>query len=296
MTYSIRRSGFTLIELLVVIAIIAILIALLVPAVQKVREVAARAQCQNNLRQIALGAHDYHDTHKVFPPGFVVTPNRQNYGVFIALLPYIEQGDVYKRWKFTPAGPANWGTLVNGTATAPAATVIQTYLCPTGDGAPDITEDWSGYNMGLTCYLANAGTRSYPEQSKDGIFFQDSNVRATDVLDGTSNTLLFGERNYQQPEVHGCTLNTWDWGAWGAATGVIYDMGDTHGSSRVAINTVCSSTVGQDDRLNAFGSLHADGANFAFADGSVRFLETATDLVTLQALSTRDGQEVATPP
>ena len=128
------------------------------------------------------------------------------------------------------------------------------------------------------------------------MFFENSKVRIKDVLDGSSNTLLFGERNYRQPAVNGCTLDTWDWGAWGAATGVIYDMGDTHGSSRVPINTVCSSTVNQDDRLNAFGSLHGSGANFVFADGSVRFLTTDTNLVTLQALSTRNGNETVTVP
>jgi prepilin-type processing-associated H-X9-DG protein len=123
------------------------------------------------------------------------------------------------------------------------------------------------------------------------MFYENSRVRLRDVRDGTSQTLLFGERTYRQPEVNGCTLDTWDWGAWGAATGVIYDMGDTHGSSRVPINTVCASTVGQDDRLNAFGSMHSGGANFAFADGSVRFIAQDLDLVTLQALSTRDGGE-----
>src|SRR5262249_52891230 len=108
--------------------------------------------------------------------------------------------------------------------------------------------------------------------------------------------LLFGERNYRQPAVNDCTLNTLDWGAWGAASGVIYDMGDTHGSSRVPINTVCSSTVGENDRLNAFGSLHAGGVNFVFADGSVRFLPASLDLVTLQALSTRAKNETVAQP
>src|SRR5262249_2780838 len=160
--------------------------------------------------------------------------------------------------------------------------------CPTGCGSPVLGyENWSGYNMGLTCYLANAGTRSYATESRDGIFFGNSKVRIVEIVDGTSNTLLFGERNYKQPAVNGCTLDTWDWGPWGAATGVIYDMGDTHGSSRVAINSVCSAAVNQDDRLNAFGSLHPGGANFTFADGSVRFVSASIDLVTLQAISTR---------
>jgi prepilin-type N-terminal cleavage/methylation domain-containing protein/prepilin-type processing-associated H-X9-DG protein len=291
------RRGFTLIELLVVIAIIAILIAMLVPAVQKVREAATRAECQNNLKQLALAAHNYHTTLRSFPPGFVTSPARENNGVFIALLPYVEQDSVYKLWKFTPAGSANWGVIANATTTAPAATSVKAYLCSTGCGSPVLGyENWSGYNMGLTCYLASAGTRSYQVQSKDGIFYENSKVRIKDVLDGASNTLLFGERTYRQPAVNNCTLDTWDWGAWGAASGVIYDMGDTHGSSRVPINTACSGTVNQDDRLNAYGSLHASGANFAFADGGVRFLANDTNLVTLQALSTRAGDETVTAP
>src|SRR5262245_47534645 len=106
-----RSAGFTLIELLVVIAIIAILIGLLLPAVQKVREAAIRAECQNNLKQLGLAAHNYHGSQLLFPPGYVTQPVPQNNGVFIALLPYIEQSNVYRTWVFTPAGSQNWGTI-----------------------------------------------------------------------------------------------------------------------------------------------------------------------------------------
>lgn len=290
------RTAFTLIELLVVVAIIGVLIGLMLPAVQKVRAAAAKVQCQNNLKQLATGVHNYHSSQDVLPAGYVTAPVAQNTSVFIALLPYIEQEAISGVWVYTPAGSQNWGTAAQA-ATKGAANTIKTYLCPTGCGTPVFPyENWSGYNMGLTCYLANAGTQSYQIQSKDGIFYENSKVRLPDVLDGTSNTLLFGERSFRQPAVNGCTLDTWDWGAWGAATGVIYDMGDTHGSSRVPINTTCSATVGEDDRLNAFGSLHTGGVNFAFADGSVRFLAETTDVVTLQALSTRAGGEPVTMP
>src|SRR5262245_38170930 len=202
---SAKRLAFTLIELLVVIAIIAILIALLVPAVQKVREAAARAQCLNNLKQVALAAQNYHGSQKMYPPGFVTKPVARNDGVFIALLPYVEQDTVYQKWIFLPAGSQNWGTSATA-STKGAANIVRAFMCPTGCGAVAVTENWSGYNMGLTCYLANAGTRSYQTQSKDGVFFENSTIRVTDILDGSSNTLLFGERNYKERGANGCTV------------------------------------------------------------------------------------------
>src|SRR5262249_41595318 len=159
----------------------------------------------------------------VLPAGYVPGPPARNDGVFIALLPYVEQDSVYKLWKFKPAGTQNWGTVATATTTGPASNVVKTYQCPTGSRAPAFPyENFESHNLGLTCYLANAGTRSYPTEAKDGIFFGNSKIRFQDIVDGTSNTLLFGERNYRQPAVNDCTLNTLDWGAWGAASGVIY--------------------------------------------------------------------------
>src|SRR5437588_2340830 len=167
------RGAFTLIELLGVIAIIAVLIGLLLPAVQKVREAAARLSCSNNLKQLGLAAHNYHDAQSAFPAGYVPGPPATNNGVFIALLPYVEQDNIYKLWVFTPAGQQNWGKA-NGTP-GPAWNVVTTYQCPTGSAAPNFpTENWSGYKFGLTSYLANAGTRSYSVEAKDGIFFGNS--------------------------------------------------------------------------------------------------------------------------
>ena len=205
-----HRLAFSLIELLVVIAIIAVLLALLLPGVQKVRETANRMQCQNHLKQLALAAHDYQLGNEAFPPG---TVSGQCNSVFITLLPYIEQGNLFNVWSFTPAGTANWGT----TPTANASRIIPTFLCPS-DYFPTPTENYDGYNFGWTSYGGNAGTRSYygASQSKDGIFYLDSHVRMQDITDGASNTFLFGERSHLDFNLTsvdpGDDMQTW--GAW----------------------------------------------------------------------------------
>jgi prepilin-type N-terminal cleavage/methylation domain-containing protein/prepilin-type processing-associated H-X9-DG protein len=313
-----RRAAFTLIELLVVIAIIAILIGLLLPAVQKVRDAAARASCENNLKQLGLACHNYHDTNGALPSGYVPDPANSSNGqipwsqgpkatndnVPTSLLPYVEQGNVYKLWSFTPPGTQNWGAL-GSPPTGPAAYVIKTYICPAGYVTPAFPyENFGSWNFGLTSYLANAGTLGYAAGEglpplEDGVFYGNSRTRLTAIADGTSNTLLFGERDYWEPNANGqCNKNVADWGAWGAASGIIYDMGDTTGSSWVSINTLCTGSIIYDQRINAFGSEHAGrgGANFAFADGSVHFLTNSVSLITLQYLSTRSEGEVFTLP
>jgi prepilin-type N-terminal cleavage/methylation domain-containing protein/prepilin-type processing-associated H-X9-DG protein len=213
-----RRPGFTLIELLVVIAIIAILIGLLVPAVQKVREAAARLKCQNNLHQIGIGLHSYHDVNQHFPPGkgpnYVgKVPGAKAYarwGVHAFLLPYIEQDNLYKSIDFTfpPETPGMGGVInfmpayenPNRENAAPCRTKVDLFICPS-DAAP-LPPDWPGQNN----YLGNLGTQHLcdlseklkstiaPNEQANGIFYYLSDVKIADILDGTSNTAMFSEK------------------------------------------------------------------------------------------------------
>jgi prepilin-type N-terminal cleavage/methylation domain-containing protein len=212
---STNRPGFTLIELLVVIAIIAVLIGLLLPAVQKVREAAARAQCLNNLKQIALAAHNNHDATGTFSTGVrlpVDVGGRPAMGttLWVELLPFFEQDNLYKKWDYYD----NRNNVARGRS-ATQAQVIKILLCPS-DPLPEpvwqVTAEssppWCRGFYGLSSYGGNAGRRSvppgdppaFPLMTRDGIFFLDSSVRIADIKDGTSNTFLFGERFHHDAE------------------------------------------------------------------------------------------------
>src|SRR5262245_40758463 len=212
--HSKTRSGFTLIELLVVIAIIAVLIALLLPAVQKVRAAANRMACANNLKQIALAAHNYHDATGQFPTGArlpVDVGGRPTGGttLWVELLPYIEQDNLYKKWDYDD----NRNNVI-GERDATQARVLKLLLCPSDpllEPVSHYTEGivpWSLGFYGLSSYGGNGGKRSttfggapdYPRLTRDGIFFLDSRIRLADITDGTSTTFLFGERVHHDPE------------------------------------------------------------------------------------------------
>jgi prepilin-type N-terminal cleavage/methylation domain-containing protein/prepilin-type processing-associated H-X9-DG protein len=209
------RSAFTLIELLVVIAIIAILIGLLVPAVQKVREAAARIQCNNNLHQIAIGLHNYHDVYKVFPRGKgpsypAPAAAYARWSVHAQMLPFIEQDNLFKSidFNFAPETPGMAGAVAfmppyqnpGRVNAAQSRTKIGMFLCPS-DPAPPIDDFAGGTN-----YLGNLGTQFLcdlseqlpstvaPNETANGIFYYLSAVRLTDIKDGTSSTALFSEK------------------------------------------------------------------------------------------------------
>jgi prepilin-type N-terminal cleavage/methylation domain-containing protein/prepilin-type processing-associated H-X9-DG protein len=310
-----KRKGFTLIELLVVIAIIAILIGLLLPAVEKVREAAARAQCQNNLHQLGVAAHDYHAAVGQFPPGvnlpFTVTVASgksagpvyagYNKSLFEFLLPYVEQDNLDKQFNYAVNQYGN--CLGQG---SPGSNVVKTYLCPADVGAQQTTYTTGGktYYFGANSYGGNPGVYGFYTTSMDetGVFFINSSVKMTDITDGTSNTFMFGERNRVDPTydliygggVPGAFAQRSGWAWANSLPGFDYLFGAAQPINWKMPTTLTADPgfVYEDLRFSTYGSGHTQGANFCFADGSVKFLSNSTPLLVLQQLSTRNGGEV----
>lgn len=293
-----RRSAVTLLELLVVFAVIAILMGLTLAAVQHARASAARLQCQNNIKQIGLALYQYHDTYQVFPPGHRSRRNPDGMplsGWPVSILPYLEQvslevnaRDAYRKVPVPFLNPPHTGLAIP----------VPVFICPSDNRiATTQFAPRSKISVAFTSYLGVSG-RDY--STHDGVLFQDSHIRLPDITDGTSNTLLLGERPPSKD---------FQFGWWYAGTGQKFT-----GSLEMTLGAVEQNLLPAwfklcppgsypfmpgrfDDQCSMyhFWSPHSGGANFLYSDGSVHFLSYSAASV-LPALATRAGNEVVSIP
>jgi prepilin-type N-terminal cleavage/methylation domain-containing protein/prepilin-type processing-associated H-X9-DG protein len=293
-----RRRGFTLIELLVVIAIIAILIALLVPAVQKVRAAAARMQCVNNLKQVGLGMHNFHDSYKVLP--YARTGGHAfDHTWFVILLPFIEQGPFYTTWFSTPIPNLDTPLQIAGTypairindvrfnktirdTSAPLHNTVPLYFCPARRSAQICTVP-DGANLTGSCsdYAVVGGDNNYNTGAFHINDAYGTGIKLIAITDGTSSTLMVGEKHLKLAELQ-----------IGLVDGCIYSATPSGLSFRRA-GSAFPLALGPTDAQNGqFGSWHDNLVQFVFCDGHVSGLSTSIPGTTLGFLATRAGGEV----
>jgi prepilin-type N-terminal cleavage/methylation domain-containing protein len=327
-----RRRAFTLIELLVVIAIIGILIALLMPAIQKVRATSARMSCENNLKQIGVALHNYHDTQGSLPPGYIdgnknpfSTPDNDvgpGWGWAAFVLPYLEQGSVFDRIDFTqtvgmgvnarisqlplkifrcPSDfPLDVFPVYDSTFTTPIATLVHSNYVGCS-GWPECFNGAGGNFQGGTGDDGLAGPLG---QGARGVLYRNSRIHFSDIADGLANTIFVGERSSDHSPA------TWTGAvpggrcpAWMAGQspdspppGLAYDNAD-FGEAFVLGHANQTHLPSADFPIfdpDTFYSLHTPrGCNFVFGDGSVHFLTPTIDPLVYQALSTMAGGEVS---
>ena len=291
-----RSTGFTLIELLVVIAIIGMLVAILLPAVQNAREAARRSQCQNNLKQIGLGLHNYHDTNRCFPMGSHVRTFA--WGSLLSLLPYVEQRAAFRSVDFDDPDCCLWTKAMQAAGKNEPATVrIRTYTCPSdphsgktlfsGPTGPlpasaDCGVLYPGSYLGVsgdfgigypTCYFNITATTN-----GSGMMFTRSSTRFEQVKDGTSQTLFFGERGLP---------NDLGWG-WVMCGGSECEQYLSLQNGLVPAHDLPTSSI----TVSQFWSWHPGGVHFLLVDGHVRFLNLSTSYNVLKALSTKSAKDL----
>jgi prepilin-type N-terminal cleavage/methylation domain-containing protein len=290
------RKAFTLIELLVVIAIIAVLLGLLLPAVQRIREAANRTACQNNLKQIGLALHNYHDSHGSFPAGYLARNSKvpgftaPGWGWHAQLLPFLEQDNLYRQ--------INLSLPVEHPSQEAARTnVLKVFVCPSDRETglfPVLDAEGKVVAQAATtsyaaCYGAGGEIGDEPG-SGNGLFFRNSRVRFADVTDGTSNTLAVGERAalFTKAAWAGCLTGGTTRVTPGASTSsTAVEDPPTQALAHTGSHTLNDPQADPDD----FFTPHVSVGQFLFGDGSVRTVRISVSLAILQALSTRAGGE-----
>lgn len=313
-----RKPGFTLIELLVVIAIIAILIALLLPAVQQAREAARRTQCKNNLKQIGLALHSYHDIYNTFPPGYTArniassapasAETGPGYAWSFAILPQIDQANLINQidTNLDAAAPANLAAV--------SSVSLTTFLCPT-DPAPPVFDVTDSGGATLTLPTSNypgivgyANVTMNPGQGT-GLFYRNSRIRFRDITDGTSSTICVGERMHQHdfnpPMAPVAANSTW----YAAIPGVTRAAGMmsmpmmTEGPASMILGHVGQApmmgmpamqrTPNSTNHIVHFSSQHEGGVQFLLCDGSTHFISENIDYGIFRNLGERaDGNVI----
>ncbi|QDT31421.1 DUF1559 domain-containing protein [Thalassoglobus polymorphus] len=312
--------GFTLIELLVVIAIIAILVALLLPAVQQAREAARRSQCRNNMKQLGLALHNYHDTHSVLPfstsakgscetgSGKPPAGTVKNHRGWVQVLPFIEQAPLYNQFDPTQAsgGYDRAGSGVTGTPLASGndvvvSAIIDAFYCPSDDGNRKITTTSSAYQIGggstlqgaktsydFQAHLETSGCTNWGSRSRSTryMFGTESSCKLRDARDGLTNTAMLVETTLDVKD--GYTA-PWGYTNWtGAGVDITWRRGGAYGDAGINFWPCCSwrtppyadTTAGRVAHWGRAGSQHTGGVMVCLGDGSVRFVSENTDYTT----------------
>jgi prepilin-type N-terminal cleavage/methylation domain-containing protein/prepilin-type processing-associated H-X9-DG protein len=314
-----RRSAFTLIELLVVIAIIAVLIGLLLPAVQKVREAAARMSCSNNLKQLGLAFHTYESANGFLPPlqGVQQYSGRWGYPTWTgknvlnwawAILPFVEQENLQRSFTFADDVIVLPAAAYVGGASSFAAQSPPVFRCPSDTlaaSSPQPLSAGSPQLFGLCSYGVSGSTdfalyTGATTEKGDGVIHLNSKTKLTDIPDGTSNTITAGERWLDDPG-----LDAMGVGIFKIYYSTLFLKTDTPPVGRVPVDQINyrlpqpppspMTLAGRQvmyKRILTYSSTHSGGANLVFGDGSVRFLRDSLPLITLQAMVTRAGGEV----